>query len=157
MGARNDEIRMDSPDMMRIQNDWTKEGGIWEINPPKASHAGGVWERAIGKMRRGIEGYLEAREIKLLDREELTTMMQRIARIVNSTPLWEGSNDAGEPQPISPQMLLTQRDDGCQDPAVMPQRYDDSDLAAYGENRWKRIECLADDFWREWQTYIFDV
>ena len=158
MGARNEDmIAMDSPEMLKVQDQWKHEGKQWDVNPPKASHAGGVWERCIGKIRRGIEGCLEPKTTRLLNREEFITMLQHVARIVNSTPLWEGSNDDGEPQPISPQMLLTQRDDGCRNQTSTPQLYNDSDLIAYGKNRWKRIECLADTFWEQWQTYMYDI
>ena len=41
------------------------------------------------------------------------TMLLHAARIVNSTPLWETDDYPNEPQPISPQMLITQLEDAC--------------------------------------------
>ena len=69
--------------------------------PPRASHFGGVWERAIGKVREVIKGYLQPKDDRLLGREEFMTMLLHAVRIVNSTPLWETANSPNEPQPIS--------------------------------------------------------
>ena len=62
IGARNEELDPSEkvPDgvINDVRNDWTKQGKIWDLNPPQASHFGGVWERAIGQIRRIIEAYL---------------------------------------------------------------------------------------------------
>ena len=55
MGARNnpedDFSKLTDQLRSQIQTDWEKQGKVWELNPPQASHFGGVWERAIGQVR----------------------------------------------------------------------------------------------------------
>ena len=47
--------------------------------------------------------------------------------------------------------LITQRDDSCQGKYSRPTNYTQDDLLAYGANRWKRVEALADEFARYWK------
>ena len=119
MGARNnpddDYDALTSELRERIQADWEKQGKTWEINPPQASHFGGVWERAIGQVRQILQGYLLPRQERILSYDEFHTMILVAARIVNSTPLWEAPESPDEAQPITPQHLLTQRDDTCRE------------------------------------------
>ena len=91
VGARNDGMMEDSSKdlgkvVSELQDSWTKQGKQWDINPPLASHFGGVWERAIGQVRQIIQGYLLPRQERLLSGEEFRTMLLHAARIVNSTP-----------------------------------------------------------------------
>ena len=59
MGARNDNSTespiMDLAVQKTVQEDWQRQGRTWEVNPPLASHFGGVWERAIGQVRQILE------------------------------------------------------------------------------------------------------
>ena len=73
IGARNDGLMADSSkDLEKVvsemQDSWTKQGKLWDINPPLASHFGGVWERAIGQVRQIIQGYLLPKQDRLLTR-----------------------------------------------------------------------------------------
>merc|ERR1712105_193893 len=35
--------------------------------------------------------------------------------------------------------------------------YSEKDLTAYGANRWRRVQALADQFWQYWQDYIYGI
>ena len=139
-----------------VQN-WMRQGTRkeWVVNPPKSSHFGGVWERAIGGIRKIIDATLLPLGTRLLSKEEFDTILSKAAAIVNSTPLWESSDSPNEPQPLSPAMLLTQRDN----PFPCPQGfYDKQNLLDYGPKRWKRVEALADVFWEEWRRfYLYEI
>ena len=111
MGARNEQNEIDDEVIQNTKSKWEQEGKTWDTNPPLASHFGGVWERAIGKIRQIIQGYLLPKDNRILDREEFMTLLLHAARIVNSTPLWDPPDSPTEPEPISPQKLLAQRDD----------------------------------------------
>ena len=67
----------------------------------------------------------------------------------------EPSLDAHEPQPISPAMLLQQKEQG---PAENIENPTKMDLLEYGATRWKRIRYLADQFGKEWkQHYLMSL
>ena len=113
MGARNEQNEL-TDEMVRLaRSNWEQQGKIWDVNPPLASHFGGVWERAIGQIRQIIEGYLVPKEQRLLAREEFHTMLLHAARIVNSTPLWDPPESPNDPRSITLHHLLTQRSDAC--------------------------------------------
>ena len=140
-----------------VQDHWQRQGKYWDMNPPLASHFGGVWERAIGQVRQIMQGYLLPKQDRLLTREEFHTMLLQAARIVNSTPLHEAPESPNDSQPITPHHLITQRDDSCLENFSRPTIYNEADLLAYGANRWKRIEALSDEFAKYWKHYIFQI
>ena len=164
MGARNmeEQERQERDEMIeQIDSEWAKEwmregkGKLWEVNPPKASHFGGVWERAIGSIRKVMDAMLLNLNNRLLSKEEFDTMLAKASSIVNSTPLWPIPDSPNEPQPLSPAMLLTQRDN----PYPIPKgEFSKKILMDYGAARWKRVQYLADVFWNEWRTqYLYEI
>ena len=162
MGARNDEERREIEGMIgQVDEEWAKKwmnqgkGRTWDVNPPKASHFGGVWERAIGSIRKVIDAALMPLQNRLLDKEAFDTMLAEAMKIVNTTPLWAALESPNEPQPLNPGMLLTQRDNPYPPPKDM---YNEKNILEYGPARWKRIETIADEFWDEWRgNYMYNI
>ena len=69
------------------------------------------------------------------------------ASIVNSTPYSEISEDPNDPLPLSPQHILTLRENintTPEDPIT-------EESQCYGKRRWKRVQFLADEFWKRWR------
>ena len=161
MGARNEQSEDDEkvPDNVinEVRRSWELQGKQWDVNPPLASHFGGVLEHAIGQVRQIIQGYLLPKQDRLLKREEFHTMLLQAARIVNSTPLHDAPESPNDPQPITPHHLITQRDESCRETNNRPSNYSQADLLAYGAHRWKRIEALADEFARYWKHYMYQI
>ena len=127
----------------QVDEEWAKEwmkqekGKVWEANPPKASHFGGVWERAIGSVRRVIDATLMLSQNRLLNNEEFDTMLAKAMTVVNSTPLWHSLDSPNEPQPLNLGMLVTQRDN----PYPLPKGvYDEKNILDCGPALWKKIE-----------------
>ena len=69
-----------------------------------------MWERPIGSVRRVFEATILLLKNKLLTKEEFQTLIGEAAAVINSTPLWEISHDSDEPQPLSPAMIIHQRE-----------------------------------------------
>lgn len=122
-------------------------GVSWKMNPPHASHFGGVWERKIGQIRRGLDASLLHAGQHTLSYDELNTLLQEASSIVNSTPLWETSFDPNDPIPITPNMLLTQKIG----PPQPHTELDPQKTATYGPKRWRHVQLLADFFWSSWR------
>ena len=84
-------------------------------------------------------------------------MLVHAARVVNSTPLFDPPEDPNDPEPITPHRLITQRDDTCKEDYSRPTVHSAADLAAYGANRWKRVEAIADEFSKYWKHYMYHI
>ena len=147
IGAQSENQEADV-DVKELQKSMNNRGIEWEFNPPQASHFGGVWERKIGALKRVLEGTLVLMGPRRLNYDELHTFVVEAASIVNSTPLWEVSDDPNDPQPLTPAMLLTLRDSPHPPP---PEEFSEDDLLAYGKARWRRVQYLAGQFWVRWR------
>ena len=121
---------------------------VWKFLPPHASHFAGVWERKVGSIKNILDVSLSLLGSRRLGREELWTLLQEAAAIVNKTPLGDISADPNDPYPVSPAALLTLRGSGSTDP---PSFFPEGDLLSYGKRRWKRVQYLADQFWVRWK------
>ena len=88
-----------------------------------------------------------------LCREEFSTLLQEAGAIVNSTPLYAGSGIEGEPLAVSPSMLLT-----LKTPSESDEVFTESDVQAYGRRRWRRVQVLAESFWKLWrERYLSEL
>ena len=78
----------------------------WVFQPPKASHACGVWERLIRSIRAALKAVLGE---SLVDEEVLMTVFTKVESVLNSRPLCAVSDDPNDCEPITPNHLLLQR------------------------------------------------
>ena len=118
----------------------------WIFNPPHASHFGGVWERQIGTVRRILDGMFLQLGSPQLTHELLVTLMAEVTGIINSRPIAAVPSDADEPQPLTPNMLLTMKTRPLLPP---PGVFSSEDL--YSRRFWRRAQYLADQFWTRWK------
>ena len=116
------------------------------LNPPSASHMGGVWERQIRSKRSVLSGLLQHAGSQLND-ESLRTLMCETAAIIKSRPLTvENLNDPTSFTPLTPNNLLTTKTSIVMPPPGSFQRPD-----LYCRKRWRRVQHLAEQFWKRWQ------
>lgn len=81
----------------------------FKMNPPSASHMGGIWERQIRTIRSVLSGLL-VKCSHQLDFFSLRTLMYEVMAIINSRPLTvDNLNEAGAPLPLTPNHLLTMK------------------------------------------------
>lgn len=142
-----DDLKIDSVNVEdKLVNKFLYDSGVkWVFNAPHASHMGGVWERMIGVARRILDSiFLECKD-KPLTHETLVTFMAEVTAIMNSRPIAQISNDPESPLVLSPSMLLTGKVD------ILPVMSDPSDLRDMYRAQWKRVQLLADTFWRIWK------
>ena len=82
----------------------------WDFNTPLTPHQGGIWERAIGVLKRSLKTIVpKIRSDDLrphLTEEELNTVMTVAEGLMNSRPLCVVSTDAEDVSPITPGHFL---------------------------------------------------
>ena len=131
------------------------KGIKWTLNPPHASHMGGVWERKIGSIRRVMEATFALAGNRTFTYDEFTTILAEAADVVNNTPLWAVSADPNDPLPLTPNHLLRPQDG---DPRLFQEEYDESDLMRYGKLRYRKVQYLVEHFWFRWkEEYIHSL
>lgn len=79
------------------------KGIEWVLNPPAASHHGGVWERCIRKTCKVMKALLQDQP---LDDEGLRTLLCEVESIINRCPLTKVSEDPKDPEALTPIHLL---------------------------------------------------
>lgn len=127
----------------------------WVLNPPKASHFGGVWERQVGSVKRILSACSMLLGNRYMTRDEFSTFLAEAASTINNTPMYEVSGDPNEPMPLTPANLLTFKDNPNPPPL---ENFDAKDLLAYGSRRWRRVQYLAEQFWSRWRReYIHQL
>ena len=128
--------------MLKQNADWI----YWKMNPPLASHMGGVWERQIRSARAILSSILKTHSTSL-DDESLNTLFTEVEAIVNSRPLVvETINDANSEVVLSPTNLLTMKSK-----VVMPPPGEFSRPDIYCRKRWRRVQHLSNEFWSRWR------
>jgi len=119
---------------------------LFKMNPPHASHMGGVWERQIRSVRNVLSLLLHQHGSQLND-ESLRTLMCEAAAIVNSRPLTtQNLSDPLSLNPLTPNHLLTMKSKVLLPP---PGNFQRTDL--YSRKYWRRVQYLANQFWERWR------
>ena len=119
----------------------------WKLNVPKASHAGGAWERCIRTVRRVLNALLL--EYGTLTDEILDTLFCIVENIVNNRPLTYCSEDPNDLSPLTPNHIL--RLNGS-DALALPGKFCARDRY---RSRWRFVQHLSDQFWSRWlKEYI---
>ena len=122
--------------------DWTE----FNMNTPKSSHIGGIWERLIKTVRSVLAGLLQEMGTQLED-ESLRILFTEAENIINSRPLAiEDQSDAESPAPLTPNQLLTMKSSVVLPP---PSNFQRPDL--YCRKRWRRVQYMANQFWIRWR------
>lgn len=123
------------------------------MNPPAASHMGGVWERQIRTIRSVLSAILD-QSAQRLDSTSLRTFLYEVMAIVNSRPLTtEYLNDPSGPEPLTPNHILTMKSTIILPP---PGQFTREDL--YLRKRWRRVQFLANEFWTQWKKeYLLNL
>ena len=127
--------------MEQLNDTMTQKNIKWHFNPPGAPHMGGCWERLIASVKRALRVVLGN---QLVTDEVLTTVLTEVEFMLNSRPLTHVSNEAGDPEGLTPNHLLL----GRASPSVSPGTFSGEQLCA--RRRWRQAQQLAEHFWKRW-------
>ena len=151
-GRRELETALDELSMNKLQRELLKDECDlveFRMNPPRASHMGGIWERQIRSARAVLTSLLDVHG-QHLDDELLRTLMTEAESVVNSRPLsYCSMTDTNPVEPITPSQLLTLKSKVVLTP---PGRFHDADV--YARQRWRRVQHLASLFWTRWRREV---
>lgn len=120
-----------------------QQSNFWYFNNPNSSHMNGAWERMIGLVRRILESLLC--DSKHLTHEVLCTLMAEVVCIINSRPITTVSDDPLLPTILSPNMLLTHKENSD----ITPRK--DLDVKDMYRSQRRQVHVLADQFWKWWK------
>ena len=138
---------IDAFDAARIGSALRAKNIEWSFNPPHASHRGGLWERLIRSVRAIMRTIIGQQS---LTDESLATLFAEIERILNDRPLTQVSDDARDPEPLSPaQLLLLRGAAGCT-PLTST-----AAGSTHAQRWWRHAQVMSDAFWKRWlREYI---
>ena len=125
----------------QIRDELLQRGCQWVFQPPKASHASGVWERLIRSTRTALKATLGE---SLVEEDVLATVLTEVEATLNSRPLCAVSDDPNDLQPLTPNHLLLQRTVS----GLPPGTFVKEDMLL--RKKWRQTQILADHFWRRW-------
>ena len=146
IGALNELTKtLQEMDQNSIESKLRQLGISWNFNLPSASNMGGVWERAIRSTRNILAGLLVEHGY-YLNSDEFHTLLCEVEAILNSRPITSVSGDSGDPEPLTPNHILTLRSSVTVPP---PGVFQQADL--YMRRRWRRVQYLANLFWTRWK------
>lgn len=114
----------------------------FKLNPPNASHMGGVWERMIRSARNILKGMGRSYGGRI-DTSGLRTLFYEVMAIINSRPL---STVTEEQMPLTPNMILTMKSDIIIPP---PGKFEEADI--YSRKRWRAVQHISNVFWNRWK------
>ena len=117
----------------------------WKRNPPSASHMGGIWERQIRSVRAILSAIFRVHGTSLND-EASRTFMAEATGILNSRPLTVENLNSPDCLPLSPDNLLVMKTK-----VILPPPGNFSQADIYSRKYWRRVQYLADEFWRRWR------
>ncbi len=135
-------------DDQHIQGKLLKQNCDWvtfKMNPPYASHMGGIFEGMIRSVRGILSGLLEMHGSRL-DTEQLHTFLVEAEAVVNSRPIIYQDTSMDSEQPLSPNMILTMNSHVVLPPPGVFMRED-----LYCRKRWRHVQFLANQFWQRWR------
>ncbi|XP_062709061.1 uncharacterized protein LOC134288382 [Aedes albopictus] len=120
----------------------TNQRTQWKFNPPYAPHMGGVWERLVRSVKKGLSCLLTDRHP---DDEALNTVLTEVESLVNSRPLTYLPLESEEHEALTPNHFLLLSSSGVVQPATRP-----TEEGTALRSSWNAIQVMLDHFWKRW-------
>ncbi|XP_061706638.1 uncharacterized protein LOC133517360 [Cydia pomonella] len=121
----------------------------FRMNPPYASHFGGIYEAGIKSCKYHLRRVVGNAHLTF---EQLSTTLTEIEALLNSRPLTPMSSDPNDFLPLSPGHFLIGR------PLTAPVCASLSDVPEHRLTRYQRVEQLRQHFWSRWsREYVTEL
>ena len=125
--------------MSTARDAFQQKGIEWFLNPPTASHMGGVWERIIRTISKVFTGII-IRNTRLTD-DMLITFFCEAENIINGRPMTKLSDDVRDSPPLTHNHFLRL---GAN---TIHQKFNRGDMY---RKQWRHVQHVVDVFWRKW-------
>jgi len=109
--------------------------------PARASHMGGIWERAVGSVKYHLKRVLKDTKLNI---RQFDYVLKQIEACLNSRPLWTITNEADDIEVLTPSHFFN-----FQAINTLP-RPDVSHIPLNRLNQYQYLYRLYCDFWRAW-------
>ncbi|XP_054729181.1 uncharacterized protein LOC129238173 [Anastrepha obliqua] len=114
----------------------------WRFNPPAAPHMGGYWETGVKRVKYHLKRVLG--EVPL-SYEEFNTLLTEIEACVNSRPLCDNSEAAGDLEVLTPGHFIVG------EPLKSIPEPEGQGFRGNLRQRWQAISAMRQHFWRRWR------
>ncbi|XP_058985262.1 uncharacterized protein LOC131805726 [Musca domestica] len=123
------------------------EGVQWHFIPPASPHFGGIWEAAVKSMKYHLRRVIGESKLTF---EEMSTLLYQIEAVLNSRPLYNMDDNAGEVEVLTPGHFLIGR------PLISyPETSDEHKITAL--DRWKQVQKMKNCFWKQWKSNYLET
>lgn len=124
---------------------WSTQCNIeWKFSPARSPHFGGLWESAVGAMKRVLKKTIGNLTLRF---EDLATVVAEAEAILNSRPLIPQDSPADDAiEPLTPGHFLV----GSPLAALPIQPDTHSKIPLL--KRWNLVQRLGHDLWQRWRT-----
>ena len=118
------------------------EGIEWHLNPPHATHFGGLWESAVKSSKHHLRRVIGNQQLTF---EELYTLLTQVESCLNSRPLTPLSSDSRDLNPLTPGHFL------IGDALTALPHPNLRDITNNRLGRYQLIQQMLQHFWQRWQ------
>lgn len=120
------------------------EGTDWTFMTPAAPHQGGIYEAAVKSMKFHLRRIIGA---KMMEHDQLVTLLTGVEAILNSRPLTPLSDDPGDMQALTPAHFWNM------EPLILPPTFRHiNDGDAVGRKLWIERNRILEHFWKRWEN-----
>lgn len=127
----------------KLQGDSEYSEINWHFIPARAPNFGGLWEAAIKSVKTAMIKVIGER---LLNYEEMTTILCQIERMLNSRPITQMSDDPNDLEALTPGHFLVMK------PLNARPQENFINTPSNRLSRWHSVQKISQDIWRRWQT-----
>ncbi|XP_075157794.1 uncharacterized protein LOC142231060 [Haematobia irritans] len=115
----------------------------WHFIPPASPNFGGLWEAGVKSVKHHLKRIVNDR---LLNFEELSTLLCQIESCLNSRPLCPLSADPTDFEALTPaHFLIGEPTNSVPEESLL-------DTSSNRLSRWKNIEKMKQHFWKRWHS-----
>lgn len=143
IGANNELTRISNLTNTEKFNAFSNTNSLqWHFIPAKSPHFGGLWEAAVGSLKRHLKRILSQTPFTF---EEFYTILSKVEAVLNSRPLTPLSDDPHDLEALTPGHFI------IGEPMTAIPEANFCDMPTSHLSRYMHIKRLHQHIWKRWQ------